>query len=135
GGGNPWALGGDNGPHALTLARDGSGQFHLSARVNGRPAQFLVDTGADTVAITQDQAQALGLRVDPADYVVPVHSASGSAMAARVPLSQIEIGGRTMSDVEALVVPGLRQNLLGQSALRRLGRVELSGDTMVLDPR
>ena len=35
-------------------------------------------------------------------------------------------------NVDAVVVEGLPTNLLGQSVLRRLGKVELSGDRMVI---
>ncbi|MEQ1541417.1 MAG: hypothetical protein ABL926_04095, partial [Novosphingobium sp.] len=34
---------------AMVLERDMSGQFHLTAAVNGDDTRFLVDTGADVV--------------------------------------------------------------------------------------
>jgi predicted aspartyl protease len=36
--------------------------------------------------------------------------------------------------VSAVVIRGLPVNLLGQSVLRRLGSVQLSGDRMVIQP-
>ena len=40
--------------------------------------------------------------------------------------------GKTMHEVDAVVVKGLTVNLLGQSVLRQLGGIELTGDKMVI---
>ena len=119
---------------AIALARDGSGQFHIEAQVNGQDARFLIDTGADTVAISEDEAQRLGIDLAGAEFAPIVQTASGQGMAARVKIDQLTIGGTELGGVSALVVRGLPTNLLGQSVLRRLGRVELSGDRMVIQP-
>ena len=49
------------------LKRGSSGQFHLSGEVNGQAVRFLVDTGADVVALTEDSAEAIGIQVPAAD--------------------------------------------------------------------
>ncbi|HZU62810.1 MAG TPA: TIGR02281 family clan AA aspartic protease [Novosphingobium sp.] len=118
----------------VTLMRDGRGQFHLTAQVNGQDTDFLVDTGADVVALTEAQANRLGLNVAPADFRPVLRTASGTAMGAPVHLDRLVLAGRSFADVDAVVIQGAAINLLGQSALRRLARVELRGDTMVLDP-
>lgn len=116
------------------LTRDESGQFHLTATVNGRETRFLVDTGADLVALTEQTAQDLALGVRPEDYQPVLRTASGTGMGARVTLERVEVQGRRLSALRAVVAQGLSENLLGQSALRQLGRVELKGDTMVIEP-
>lgn len=120
---------------AITIARDETGQFHLNALVNGAPARVLVDTGADVVALTEADAERAGLVVDPATYRPILRTASGEGMGARVRLDRLEIGPVVLRDVEAVVARDLATSLLGQSALARLGRVELSGDAMVIAPR
>ena len=50
----------------------------------------------------------------------------------RVTLGRLEVAGRTLEGVDALVLEGLGTNLLGQSVLGRLGAVEMRGGTMVL---
>ena len=120
---------------ALLLRRDGSGQFHLRAAVNGSEIEFLVDTGADMVALTEDEALALNLPVSSADYQPIMQTASGVGYGAPVTLDEIEIGGVVLHDVDAVVVQGLTTNLLGQTVLRKLGGVELKGDKMVIHPR
>ena len=119
---------------AIAIARDGSGQFHLDAQVNGQDARFLVDTGADTVAINEDEAQRLGIDLAGADFQPIVQTASGQGLGARVRIERLTIGGTDLGGISAVVIRGLPINLLGQSVLRRLGKVELSGDRMVIQP-
>lgn len=120
---------------ALTLSRDESGQFTLRVEVNGSEVEFLVDTGADVVALTEAEAEALGVLPDESEFVPTMQTASGVGYGAPITLEEIEIGGQKLHDVDAVVVKDLGTNLLGQSALRRLGSVELKGDKMVIKPR
>ena len=122
------------GGNAIVIARDGSGQFHVEASVDGTPTQFLVDTGADTVALTEADAQGAGVSVDPSSFGPIVRTASGEGQGARVRLARLELGTTEIRDVDAVVVRDLPVSLLGQSVLGRLGRVELQGDRMVLEP-
>ena len=117
---------------ALMLRRDGSGQFHVDAAVNGNSVNFLVDTGADLVALTEEQAADIGLNLNPDDFQPVMQTASGVGYGAQVTLDEVEIGGTSLSNVQAVVVRGLTVNLLGQSVLKQLGAVELKGDTMVI---
>ena len=119
----------------LTLHRDGSGQFSLTAQVNGSDVEFLVDTGADLVALTVDEAEALGIMPAEEDFQPSMQTASGVGYGAPVTLEEVEIAGQTLRDVEAVVVKDLGTNLLGQSVLRQLGSVELKGDKMVIKPK
>ena len=120
---------------ALLLRRDHSGQFHLDADVDGIGVNFLVDTGADIVALTEDEAAELNLNVSPGDFEPVMQTASGVGYGAPVKLDQIEVAGTTLRNVDAVVVRGLSVNLLGQSVLRKLGAVELRGDSMVIRAR
>jgi aspartyl protease family protein len=116
------------------LQRDGSGQFHLTARVNGEDTEFLIDTGADIVALTVQDAQRLGISVDPDQFQPLMRTASGTGRGAFVELRRIEVAGHEFSNVGAVVMEGLEVNLLGQSVLRRFGSLEMSGDRMVIKP-
>jgi aspartyl protease family protein len=117
---------------ALVLQRDGSGQFHLTAMVDGQDTRFLVDTGADIVALSEAEADRLGLMIDPAEFQPMMRTASGVGYGAPVQLASLELAGREFTDVPAVVVQGLEVNLLGQSVLRQLGKVELTGDRMTI---
>ena len=117
---------------AMVLQRDGSGQFHLTAQIDGQDTQFLVDTGADIVALTVDEAERLGYRVDPASFVPLIQTASGTGNGAIIHLDRLEVAGVEFNDIDAVVLDGLPVNLLGQTVLAKLGQVSLEGDRMLI---
>lgn len=120
---------------ALEIMRDSSGQFRLGADVNGQEAAFLVDTGADTVALTVSEAQRLGFDVDPESFEPIGQTASGIGYGTTVMIDAIDVGGSEVRNVRAVVIDGLEENLLGQSVLGKLEGVELRGDRMLIHRR
>lgn len=92
----------------------------------------MVDTGADLVALTETEAEALGILPPPDAFQPMMQTASGVGYGAPVTLDELTIGESSFQSVDAVVVQGLETNLLGQSVLRRLGKVELQGDRMVI---
>ena len=116
----------------------GSNRVTIDAYVNGSVSQdFLVDTGATMVTITSSTAEALGLRVGPANHTLS--TVGGTVKAAAVIIDSIEIDGWVEYDVRAFVVdipnrPGL--GLLGLNYLGRF-RMDLKTDqgTLLLTPR
>ncbi|MFM5931739.1 MAG: TIGR02281 family clan AA aspartic protease [Novosphingobium sp.] len=116
----------------IQIPRDSSGQFHLKARVNGSEERFLIDTGADIVALTVSSAEAAGLPVDPTSFQPLMRTASGEGHGAMFKVDDLEVAGRHFRDADVVVLEGLETNLLGQSVLRKLGRIELKGDRMVI---
>ena len=120
------------GDDAMVLQRDGSGQFHVTAQVDGQDTRFLVDTGADVVALTIDEAERLGYPVDPEKFVPMMQTASGTGNGMIVHLDRLEVAGAEFHDIDAVVMDGLAVNLLGQTILGQLGQVSLEGDRMVI---
>jgi len=116
----------------VEIERDAGGQFHLEVEAGGETVRFLVDTGADVVALTEDDADRLGIRPDPSEYRPMLRTASGTGMGAPVQIARLTIGGRDLDDIDAVVVPELPVSLLGQSVLRRLGSVTLRGDRLTI---
>ena len=119
---------------SVFLRADRRGHFEVDARINGRPVPVMVDTGATSVALRFEDAQRLGIRPAPSDFDVPIATANGTTRAARVVLDEVRIGEVRVARVEALVVPArtLGTNLLGMSFMKRLGKVEMKGDRLVL---
>ena len=118
---------------ALTLTRDPTGRFHIDGAVNGAPVRFLVDTGADTIALSVADAQAAGIEVNPNGFIPILRTASGEGWGTMVTLERIVIGDTELRNVGAVVVRDLDVSLLGQTVLARMGRVELKGDRMVIE--
>lgn len=118
---------------SAALERGADGHWRAEARVNGRKVDVLVDTGATLVALTQDDARAIGLDVRRLRYDARVRTASGTARAATVTLERIQIGNVRVRDVEAMVIErGLDVSLLGMSFLSRLEEFEVRGRTLRL---
>ena len=109
------------------------GQFWAEATVNSGYVRFLVDTGASAVALTKEDAQKAGLRLHELTYDVPIRTAGGRNMAARVKLKSIAVGSITLRNIEALVVPeGLETSLLGMTYLGQLQKVEATPNALLL---
>ena len=110
------------GYRTVTLNGDRRGHFQTDARVDGRSIDFLVDTGASSIALRETDAAKIGIHPSARDYNVKMQTANGIGHAARVQLNRVELGGITVRDVEALVVPdeSLSTNLLGMTFLSRV---------------
>ncbi|MFV0454982.1 MAG: TIGR02281 family clan AA aspartic protease [Pseudomonas sp.] len=115
----------------LSIAKGQGGHYWIAGSINGQSVQFLVDTGATSVAINENQARRLGIdyRVDGRQIVVG--TASGTAKAWKVHLHSVKVGAIDVMGVEAVVVEGASptEALLGMSFL---GRVSWREDQGVL---
>jgi len=115
----------------LSIAQGQGGHYWVAGSINAQPVQFLVDTGATSVAVSEIQARRLGIdyRVDGRQMVV--NTASGTAKAWRVQLNSVKVGTIDVLGVEAVVVEGAAPSdaLLGMSFL---GRVSWREDQGVL---
>ena len=119
-------------PRETVLEREDNGHFFTVADVNGEPIKFVVDTGATTVALTEDDARRAGVMFDPGQFEVVGSGASGAVRGQDVELKDVLLDGKRVSDIHALVLDGLTISLLGQNYLRHLDSVSISGDKMTL---
>ncbi|MBC8013829.1 MAG: TIGR02281 family clan AA aspartic protease [Methyloceanibacter sp.] len=118
----------------VRIRRRLDGHFTATAKVNGTPISMIVDTGASTIVLRPEDAKKAGIDVSRLTYRVPVLTANGRTVAARVRLNEVAIGPLDRQKVDALVAqPGaLTQSLLGMSFLSRLRSYEFSGDFLSL---
>ncbi len=118
----------------VEVARTSTGDFAIAAQVNGARVHMVLDTGASSVVLTQDDAKAAGLPLDLLNYTASIDTANGRTHAAPVTLDHIAIGSLEEKSVAALVVqPGqLETSLLGMSFLNRLQSWQVNGDRLVL---
>ena len=117
---------------AVTRAVKGAdGLFYVTARVNGTPIRFVVDTGANVIVLTADDARRAGVRSHSASERMET-AAGGSAMRWAT-LDRVDLAGRRLTGTRAAVVEdGLKRSLLGQNALSHLDSVTLAGDRLEL---
>ena len=120
-------------PGEIAVPRSADGQFYAEVGVNDRPIRFLVDTGANGVALTGDDARAAGIFWSPTDLETVARGASGPVEGVRVTIDAIDLGNHEIRNLNAVIVPkGLPVSLLGQSYLSEMGAMRIEGDRMVI---
>lgn len=124
-------------PHAsggtVVLTAGWQGHYFTDGDVAGKSLNFIVDTGASTVALSPDQARWVGVDVDHLAYDRQIATASGMVRGASVTLPRLRIGDIQLLDVSATVIDSPSHvALLGQSFLGRIDRVAIEGDKMTL---
>ena len=136
-GGAPTNLGGKasaGGSAQIVLTAGPGGHFMTAGSINGKPVQFMVDTGATLVALGQREAERIGLKykdgargfATTANGQVPVH---------RTSLDVVRVGDVQVYNVEAVVMPMETGTiLLGNSFLTRF-QMKRENDKMTLDRR
>lgn len=137
-GGTPVSLGGGGGGgeggSRIVLTAGPGGHFVTSGSINGRAVQFVVDTGATTVAMSQTEAERIGLNFKDGRRGM-ASTANGTVPAYRLNLTSVRIGEVTVYGVDALVVPAqMPYILLGNSFLTRFQMTRVN-DVMTLDRR
>lgn len=116
----------------VVLKADARGHFVSSGQINGRVMQYMVDTGASTVAIGRPDAQRMGLKFEQEGQSVMMNTANGVAQGWRLRLDSVRVGDVELRGVEAIVTPQpMPFVLLGNSFLREF-EMSRSGDEMVL---
>lgn len=118
----------------ITLNESGGGHFMTAGQINGRPVQFMVDTGATTIAMSALDADRAGIAYKNGQPV-QISTANGIAQGWRIKLSTVRVGDVEVFDVDAVVTPqALPFLLLGNSFLSRF-QMRREGNQMTLDKR
>ena len=129
-GGAPSAGGGSQ----IVLTAGSGGHFVTQGSINGTSVRFVVDTGATHVALSQAEAERIGLNFRKGQRGVG-NTANGQVVMHRVTLDTVRIGDVQVYNVEAAVVPAqMEQVLLGNSFLTRF-QMKRENDTMTLEKR
>lgn len=118
----------------IVLQADGAGHFLTPGQINGKAVQFIVDTGATVVILSQADADRIGLRADNG-RPVNLTTANGVVQGRQVVLSSVRVGSAQVYDVPGVVMPQpMPFVLLGNSFLSRF-QMQRTNDQMVLERR
>jgi len=122
------------GGRRVVLIADSRGHFIDSGTINGQAMQYMVDTGASTVAIGRSDADRMGI-----DYKsgqpVRMSTANGVAQGWRLRLDSVRVGDVEVHGIEAVITSQpMPFVLLGNSFLSEF-RMTRTGDQMVLERR
>ena len=120
---------------SVTLYADSYGFFHADGSINGVAVTFLVDTGANTIALNSATAKRAGI-----DFTKgrpgTARTASGYTRMYALKLDTVKIGDIVLRNVEAGVIDGPQPEvpLLGMSFLSAL-EMKREGNKMELTRR
>jgi aspartyl protease family protein len=119
----------------IVLTAVGGGHFVTPGLVNGRNSvQFLVDTGATSVTLSQQDASRMGLDLSKAQRII-ASTANGQVNAYRTTLDSIRIQDVMVYNVDATIVPtAMPYGLLGNSFLTRF-QMRRDNDQLTLEKR
>jgi aspartyl protease family protein len=119
---------------SVSLTADARGHFAAAGSLNGYPLNFLVDTGATSIAINAAEARRIGVDYK-AGQAMGVGTAAGVVPAWRVTFHTVKVGSITVHQVDGVVMEtGLDVPLLGMSFLNRM-EMKRDGQTMTLTQR
>jgi aspartyl protease family protein len=118
----------------ITIAAGSGGHFMTQGAINGRAVQFMVDTGATSVAIGLRDAERLGI-----DYRKGIpgmgSTANGTVQMWRVKLASVRVGDVEVYEVDAAILgASMPYVLLGNSFLTRF-QMKRENDMLVLERR
>lgn len=112
---------------------NGGDRYTTVGSINGRTVNFLVDTGATSVAMSSVEAKRLAIPYRLNGKQIVVSTASGYARGYAITLDRVKVGDIQLHNVGATVIEGSspRQVLLGMTFLGRVTMVD-QGEFMVL---
>jgi aspartyl protease family protein len=118
------------GEQQIVLKRNRYGHYVSSGMINGRPATFLLDTGATDVVIPEGLAEEYSLQRGPAYQSV---TANGVIQVYGTLLNTIELGPIRLYNVQAAINPHMDGDevLLGMSFLKYL-KFNQQGDELII---
>jgi aspartyl protease family protein len=118
------------GVREVTLRRNRAGHYVATGLINGKPVEFLLDTGATTVSVPEGLARHLGLSRGPP---MRAATANGVITTYATRLGSVTLGDIEVGNVGADINPHMGGNavLLGMSFLKNLEFTQ-RGNTLTL---
>ncbi len=115
----------------IVIPRSLDGHYYVRGAVNGYPIDFMVDTGASIVSISNETSRAANL---PSGTPANFSTAGGVVRGEIVSGQTVEAGGIAVSGLSVSVGIQGEMALLGQNFLRRVDVIQ-SNDRMILRVR
>ena len=121
------------GENTIVLPRERDGHYYLTLDVNGVPVNFVVDTGATQVVLTQQDAARIGIDVGALAYLGIANTANGTVRTAAVRLDTVTLGTMRDTRVRAVVNDGqMDGSLLGMTYLSRFDSITIKDNQLIL---
>lgn len=116
----------EDGVVEVVLQRDRQGHYLADGRINGVPVTFLIDTGATSIAVSESQARAMGLKKLYSQRSI---TAAGPVEGHATRIDEVTLGDLTARDLNAYILPieSTDHVLLGMAFLKHLELIQREG--------
>jgi len=118
-------------PKNLSIKQGLGGHYFLDSEVNGKAVTFVIDTGASYVSLPQSFATQAKL---DCGKTVSMQTANGLATGCATVIDKLTVGEFLVRKVEAVIIPNLRQPLLGMNVLQRFS-ISQEDQRMIISER
>ncbi|MEO1969811.1 MAG: TIGR02281 family clan AA aspartic protease [Sphingomonadaceae bacterium] len=117
----------------IPLAPDG--HYWVRAKLNGVPAEFLIDTGATVTAISPGLAERAGIEPRRGGIPIQINTANGAVAAQIASAKSIDFGNVAARGIDVVIAPGLgHTNVIGMNLLSRLDGWRVEKGTLIMVP-
>jgi aspartyl protease family protein len=114
----------------IPIADDG--HFWASAKLNGKPVRFMIDSGASVTTVSREDATIAGIPIGN-EHVI-VSTANGPVRATKAYADRLEIGSIERTHFPVDINENDDTNLLGMNFLSSLQSWRVEGNYLILQP-
>ena len=123
----------NNGQNEFVLTGSRDGHFYINLNVNNYQIDFLVDTGASSIILSNSDGKKLGFDTEALSYWKSATTANGEILISPVILDQIKMGPIRFSNVKAFISQkNMEKSLLGMSFINRFKKLEINQNKMTI---
>ena len=120
-------------PTSVSFDQSGNGHYYVPTTINGKSIDFLADTGASSVFISQATARQLGLNVASLNYNRTYITASGKVQAAETTVPKLKVGPIEIENMPITISTSEGSApLLGMDFFNRLSSYEVKNNKMTM---
>ncbi len=113
---------------SLKLNQNASGHYVTDGTIEGKSLNFVVDTGASFVSLPEDLAHDAKIYCD---NNISMATANGNADACTAKIKELKFGPYLITDVATVIVPNLKQPLLGMNVLQLFNIAQNKGEMRI----
>ncbi|MDE2436144.1 MAG: TIGR02281 family clan AA aspartic protease [Sphingomonadales bacterium] len=115
---------------------DSSGHYWIKAELEGKPVEFLVDTGATYTTLSPQTARDTGTTADPGQLPITLTAANGPITARFAKARELSFGSVTVKNLTVVIGPetGDDTNVIGMNLLSRLKSWRVDQGKLVMVP-
>lgn len=119
----------------VPMASDG--HFWVKATVNGKPQDFLIDTGATFTGMSRSAAESAGITPDTSQMPIQLDTANGTIEATIGRADELKFGNIAVRQLDVAIPRngGDKTNVIGMNLLSQLASWRVEGERLVLVPK